>query len=452
MKRERPVVLVVEPDPGDARALSQVLEREGFEAIAAAHGEAAFNVLDSRRVACLVAELQGRRIDGLALLRRGLARNPDLCTVLVASDTSVERAVAAMREGAHDVQVPPLHPDRLLAVLRRGLAHQALAERVSEMESQLDERLDLEGFTGSSRAIHRVLEQVRTVAPTRAPVVIEGEPGSGRHRLAQMIHHHSPRRGERFVWANCAAPGEGVVEGDLFGYARGAGGAGAVRRGRLELADGGTLYLDEIGDASPGVQLRLLRAIQERAFERVGGTETLHADARLVASTSRDLAADVRAGRFREDLYQRLAVVRIAMPALRERREDIPLLVQQFLVAFNREHGRRVAGITPGAMDRLCRHDWPGNVRELRNVVEGMVLATGERRKLDLSDLPSTLAGAAAGEAHLEVRVGMTIEESERALIAATLCHTGGDKRRAAAMLGIGLRTLYRRIEAYGLD
>jgi DNA-binding NtrC family response regulator len=448
MTRERPEILVVEPDREASHALAAILRREGFEVIEVHDGEKALNVLATRRPACIVSVLEARRVDGLELQRQALARNADVCVVFATAEAPVARVVEAMRAGAYDVQQTPVHPERLLAVLRRGIAHQALAERVTEMESQLDEHLGLEGFAGASRTIHRVLEQVRSVSPSQAPIVIEGEHGTGRHRLAQMIHRHSPRRDGRFVWASLSAPGEGVVEADLFGVA---GDLGPPRPGRFELADRGTLYLDEIGEASPGVQVRLLRAVQERAFERVGGTESRRSDVRIIASTSRDLAADVRAGRFRDDLLQRLAVVRIAMPPLRERREDIPVLVQQLIEAFNRQHGRKVVGATPGALDRLSRHDWPGNVRELRNVVEGMVVATHGRRALDVSDLPSSLVPETAAEERLDVRVGMTVEDTERRLIAATLRHTGGDKRRAASLLGIGLRTLYRKIEEYRL-
>ena len=303
-----------------------------------------------------------------------------------------------------------------------------------------------EGLTGSSRAIRRVMEQVSTVAPTRAAVLIEGEPGTGKRRVAQLIHRHSPRRDAPFVWANCAAAGEGVIEGELFGWERGAMGAGAVQPGHLELADGGTLFLDEVGAAPAGVQMRLLRAVLDHAYERIGGLHTLRADARMLASTSRDLEADTRAGRFREDLFERLSVVRIAIPPLRERHEDIPLLIAVFIKEFNREHGRKVLGASAGAIETLVRQPWPGNVRELRGAIEAMVVATRDRRKLELSDLPSGLRGRLGRAGALSITIGMTVAEAERRLIEATLRHTGGDKPRAAAILGIGLRTLYRKL------
>jgi DNA-binding NtrC family response regulator len=451
MAPARPLVLIAVRDRAAARSLPEFLSRNGFETIGAHDTEEAVNVLDRRRVRCVVSELRGRGLDGLAVLRRAIARDPDACVVLVTADESVEQAVAAMREGAYDVLVRPIHLERLLAILKRGVAHQELAARVTEMRGQLDERLGLEQLTGASHAIHRVMEQVRAVAPTRANVLIEGEPGTGKRFVALSIHRNSPRREERFVWANCAVPGEGVVEADLFGDERAGSDPDSMRRGRLEMADGGTLFLDEVGEAPPGVQVRLLRLLQERSFERIGGAQTLHADVRLVASTSRDLAADARAGRFRADLLQRLAVVHIHMPALRERRDDIPLLVESFLEEFNREHGRRVTGITPGALDRLMRHRWSGNLRELKNTVEGIVAVTTRRGPIDLGDLPPSLRSGTDADASLAVSVGMTVEEAEKHLISATLRHTGGDKPRSAALLGIGLRTLYRKIERYHL-
>ncbi len=451
MTRSRPVVLVVGHERSDTQALAEQLGRRGFEVLAAADTESADNVLERRAVLGLVSELRGARIDGLGLLRRGLKRHPGLCAVLLASADDVEAAVAAMREGAYEVLVPPVHIDRLVAMLRRGAEHQALMARVAEMEGQLDERLGLERLTGSSRAIRRVMEQVRTVAPTRAAVLLEGEPGTGKRLVAHLIHRNSPRRDERFVWANCAAPAPGMVEGDLVGWERGAAGAGVVQPGRLELADGGTLFLDEVGAAPPRVQMRLLRAVQDRAFERVGGTDTRHADVRVIASTSRDLEVEVRAGRFREDLFERLSVVRIGVPPLRERAEDIAVLVDVFIKEFNREHARRVTGVSPGALEALVRHPWPGNVRELRGAVEAMVVAVGERRRLELSDLPSALRGRVRRMTSPTVRVGMTVAEAERQLIEATLRHTNGDKPRAASMLGIGLRTLYRKLAEYGI-
>jgi DNA-binding NtrC family response regulator len=452
MLKRRATALVVDHESDATKALITFLRAHDLEVIWARDGESAFNALDQGRVDCLITELRIHRIDGMAVLKRAHEVNPEICAVVIAAGADVEIAVAAMREGAYDFQVKPLHLEKLLAVLERGLSHQALAARVQEMEEQLDEKHGLERLSGHSRPIQRIADQVRAIASTRATVLIEGETGTGKGLVAQSIHQNSPRRGERFVWVNCGALAEGVIESELFGHERGAfTGASALRRGRFELADQGTLFLDEIGETTAAVQVKLLRVLQDRAFERVGGSETIKTDVRLIAATNRDLTAEVQAGRFREDLFYRLSVVRIQVPALRDRREDIPLLVETFLGEFNREHGRRVTGITRGALERLMRYPWPGNVRQLKNAIEGMVVFAEGKRPLDLSDLPDTLREVEIEGESLSVSVGMTVDEAEKQLIAATLKHTGQDKTRAAQMLGIGLRTLYRKIKQYSI-
>ena len=350
--------------------------------------------------------------------------------------------------GAADVQTRPVRADRALAVIQRGLALERRLARIGDLETRLDRRHDFERLDGRSRAMRRVLEQARQVAATRATVLLEGPEGTGKSRLAETIHHHSPRRTERFVRMSCAALAESALERDLFGAEDGAGGG---TPGRLELAAGGTLFLEDIERIPPAVQVRLLRVLHDRAFERVGGSETRRADIRLIVATTSDLEAEARAGRFRDDLWVRLSLVRVRMPSLSERAEDIPFLVESFIREFNREHSRRVSGVTAGVLECLAAHRWPGNVRELRDTIEGMVVFAAGRRPLELSDLPQALrAGRGAAESGA-LAAGMTVEEAERALIAATLRHTGFDKTRTAAMLGIGLRTLYRKIKRYGL-
>jgi DNA-binding NtrC family response regulator len=450
--REKPTALVVDRESDATRSLIAFLRESDLEVVWTRDGEGAFHALDEVRVDCLVTELAVHRIDGFEVLRRAIERNPDVCAVVVTAGGDVELAVEAMRRGAYDFQVKPLNLEKLLAVLRRGLSHQRLVARVAEMEETLEERFGLESLTGSSRAITKVSEQIRHLASTRANVLIEGETGTGKGLVARAIHHNSPRRDDRFVWANLGALAEDVIESELFGHESGAlGHSTAMRRGRFELADGGTLFLDEISEAPPVVQVKLLRVLQDREFERVGGQETLQVDARIVAATHRDLETEVKAGRFREDLFYRLSGVRIALPPLRERREDIPLLVEDFIREFDREHGRKVSGISRGALERLMRHDWPGNVRELRNTIEGMIVFVDAKRALDLSDLPPALRDAESSGETLRIAVGMTVEETERQLIEATLRQAGHDKPRAAATLGIGLRTLYRKIQRYGL-
>jgi DNA-binding NtrC family response regulator len=445
-------VLVAGRESDATRARVAALRARGYDVAWSRDGESALNAIDREPPDAVITVLRAPRIDGAAILRRAVAKRSGACLVVVGDGAPSDALAEALRLGAADVPEGALHHERLLAALDRGLAHRALEARAGELERALDERRGLEAHVGRSRAMADVLERIRHVASTRTPVLLDGETGTGKRRLGETIHQLSPRRGERFVWLNCGALPADVIEGELFGLARGAEGPDSPpRAGGLQLADGGTLFLDEVAEAPPAVQAKLLRFLHERSFERVGGTDTLRADVRLIASSGAAVAEAVRAGRFREDLFQRLGVVRVTVPPLRERLEDLPLLVERFIREFNREHGRKVAGMTRGALERLLQHPWPGNVRELRNTIEAMIVLADRRRPLDLSDLPTALRDPSAGAERLGLAVGMTVEEAERRLLVATLEHTGNDKARAAAMLGIGLRTLYRKVKQLGL-
>ena len=317
------------------------------------------------------------------------------------------------------------------------------------MEDRLDEQLGVDRFVGVSRGMERVRDQIRQMAGSRGTVLIEGETGTGKSLAAKALHHHGPGRDEPLVGLSFTALPPHEAEAQLFGVETADG--SVSQPGTLEQAGAGTLLLDEVGEAAAPVQIRLLRLLQDREFERVGGRRPLKSQARLVTTSSRDLGHDVEAGHFRADLLRRLGAVRLALPPLRERPEDMPFLVEMFIGDTAPPRGRKVTGVTPGLLEELTRHTWPGNVRELRSVIAGMIALVDRRRALDLSDLPSALKRGDVTRDTLNVTVGMTVEEAERILIEATLRHTGGDKTRAAAVLGIGLRTLYRRIRALGL-
>jgi DNA-binding NtrC family response regulator len=365
--------------------------------------------------------------------------------VFVSDGPELELAVEAMRRGAWDVQAWPLHLDRLAETLRRGLDHQALAARVARMETELERRQG--ALAGSSRAIRRVRDQVRQIAGSRAPVLIEGEDGTGKSVVARALHSASPRREKPFVWVDCRALPANVIDAELFGAAPT--GDAPARRGLFEQADGGTLFFDGVEALPPRTQSLLLRALTERAVTRTGDAASRRVDVRVVAATSRDLATEVRAGAFREDLYFALSVVRIPVPPLRARREDLPALAEELVRETARAHGRRARRLTRGALERLAGHDWPGNVSELKSTLEGMLVAARGRGALDVTALPEPLRGPGPQATPLRIEVGMTLDEAERQLIEATLRDAGGDKRKAAAMLGIGLRTLYRKLGDY---
>ena len=453
MQRETQAVLLAEPDGEAARDLIASLSGRDLEVVWARDDAHAAAALDRDALSALVVALGAPRLDGLALLRRAIERHPAITAIGLAPPEPRDAiGDEAIRLGAADVQTRPPRLERLLAVIERGLERQRAAARLAELEARLDRRFGFERIEAHSPAMRRVIEQVRQVVGTRAPVLIEGEPGTGRSRLAELIHEHSPRRGARFVRMTCAGLAAETIERELFGGVDGSAPEGPRGAGRLELADGGTLFLEQVESLPATTQVRLLRFLQDRAFDRVGGAETRHADVRVIAATSHDLEADTRAGRFREDLRVRLSLVRLEMPALRSRLEDLPMLVATFVREFNREHGRRVTGATPGVLERLAAYGWPGNVRQLRDTIEGMVVFAEGRRPLDLSDLPQAIRGLSGAEQAPALAPGMTVEEAERALIEATLRHTGYDKTRAAAMLGIGLRTLYRKLHRYGLS
>jgi DNA-binding NtrC family response regulator len=444
-------VLLVDRDTEEARYLHLVLGDQGFEVVWVHDAESAYEVLDREPVGAIVAELQAPRIDGLRLLEVARARNPEITVVFLTASPSIERATEAMRAGAYDVQIRPVNVEKLLAVLDRGFSHERLVHVVSDLQSRLDAKYGFAGLTGRSASMVAVYERIRQLAPTRASVLLCGETGTGKELVAQAIHQNSPRKDAPFVKLHCAALAEGVIESELFGHERGAfTGAVSARKGRFEIADGGTLLLDEISEITPRIQTKLLRVLQEQEFERVGSNRPIRVDVRLVTATNRDLTDMVKAGTFREDLYYRLNVVRIDLPPLRERREDIPLLVDAFIRDANAEHGKQIRGVTRAAMDLLMTHRWPGNVRELRNCIEGMVVLAGNRRTLDVADLPQTLRNTREPGV-FTINVGMSLSEIERTAIVETLAATGQDKRRAAQMLGIGLSTLYRKLHEYGI-
>jgi two-component system, NtrC family, response regulator HydG len=451
-----PQALVVAKDSDDVKELLVALDSWGFKTVWAKDGEAGYNVLDGPEVLdALITELNVQRIDGMRLLSVAKQRNPEICVIMIASDADIELATEAMRQGAYDFQTKPLNLKKIKVVLDRGLSLQRLAFEVTDLHRRLDQRYGFHNLIGNSRGMVAVYNMIRQIAPTRATALIMGETGTGKGVAAQTIHQNSSRRDAPFVTLNCASLAEGVIESELFGHERGAfTGAIQTHKGRFEIADGGTLFLDEVSEMSLATQAKLLHVIEDREFERVGGTRPIKVDVRLIAATNRELEQQVKEGKFREDLFFRLNVVSIKLPPLRERKQDIPRLVEAFLREFNIEHEKYITGISRGAMDLLMQYYWPGNVRELKNTIEGMMVLSASGRLLDVSDLPEHILRQVelkTPAADIHVRVGMTMEEIEKIAIEHTLRSVGYDKQKAAEILGIGLRTLYRKQKRYQL-
>ena len=449
--RRKPVLLIVDDEKPTRDGLARALGGE-YDIRLAESGERALQILHAEPVDLVLTDLRMPGMNGLELLRRILAINPPPAVVLLTAYGNVETAVEAMKLGAYDFFTKPVHLDRLEMVLRRALETRQIRNENRRLREQLDVRYGIEQIVGQSAALREVLEVIRLVAPTQATVLIQGESGTGKEMVAQAIHRLSPRSSGPFVPVHCAALAPTLLESELFGHERGAF-TGAVERriGRFEMADGGTLFLDEVGEIPLPIQVKILRVLEERRFERVGGSQPISVDVRLIAATNRDLRAMVEAGTFREDLYFRLNVVTIHLPPLRDRKEDIPLLAAHFVQELAARHGRPAPPISPEVMDAFLRYSWPGNVRELRNVLERMVVLA-RKSELTVQDLPPELREQTAGAAPTALRAGMTMREAEKLLIAETLRSTGGNRARAAQMLGISRRTLQRKIAEHGLQ
>jgi DNA-binding NtrC family response regulator len=439
-------ILVVEDDPNVRRAFADLLREEGHTVEIAADAFKALPRLADFQPDVVLCDLRLPGMDGLEIIRRARAEDEAAAVVVMTADTSATSAVEAMRLGAADYLCKPVQPKQLLAAIAREIDKRQLrsAARVRRpVEGGIIDRI----IGMASPAMGGMRELILAVAPSRASVLITGESGTGKELIASAIHDSSLRKHKPFVKVNCAALSETLLESELFGHERGSfTGAQARRVGRFEQADGGTLFFDEIGDISPAVQVKLLRVLQEREFERVGGNEPVRVDVRIVVATHRDLEREVREGRFREDLYYRLNVVRISTPSLRAMRDNIPTLAMHFLQAFAHENAKTVTGFTDAALRALCDHAWPGNVRQLENTIErAIVMCRGEL--VDEADL-ALCATEARGLLPPQIP-GATLSEIERYAILKTLEQTGGSTSKTAALLGISARKVQYRLQEY---
>ncbi len=442
---QRPTILIVEDEKNTREGLDRLLRRH-YTILQADSAEQALQMLNDQPVDIVLSDLRLPGMDGLSLAKRAMAHESQPICILLTAFGTIETAVEAMRAGAFDFLTKPVDLNQLELRLQRALRSRQLESENTSLRRQLSAKFGLEALVGQSPPMVELSHVIRQVAPSRATVLIQGESGTGKELVANAIHGLSPRARGPFVAVHCAALPPTLLESELFGHEKGAfTGAGERRRGRFELAEGGTLFLDEISEIEPSIQVKLLRVLEERRFERVGGQETLDADIRLITATNRDLRQLAEAGKFRQDLFFRLNVVTITTPPLRERVNDIPLLARRFLDEIAGENGKAVRGLSTEAMEALMAYSWPGNVRELRNAIERMiVMARGE--ELTVEDLPAVIRdqarpGGAAPDA-------VSLRAASNRLIAAALEAAGGNRTLAARQLGISRRTLHRKLRA----
>jgi two-component system NtrC family response regulator/two-component system response regulator HydG len=447
-------VLVVDDEANAAAALEKLLRQDGYEVARANDGAAALNLLETFEADVVLTDLRMPGMDGLEVLAKVKDIRPDALVIVMTAYGTVKTAVQAVKMGAEDYLSKPIEVEELEVVLQKAIEKKELRNETKNLRERLDHKYSLDNLVGESPEMLTAFKTVRHVAPSNSSVLLLGESGTGKELFAQALHQNSPRRNRPFVKVACAALPETLLESELFGHEKGSfTGALFTRAGRFELANGGTLFLDEIGDISPTVQVKLLRFLEEREFERVGGNKTYKVDVRIVTATHRDLQKRIEEGTFREDLYYRLNVIQVHIPPLRERGNDIALLAQHFLSKYAAANGKDVRGMSDAALGMLLRHPWPGNVRELENAIERAVVLA-DAPTLDPSHFPTLrrpempAPNAARGGSHIRIP-GSTLADLEREAIMRTLEAVSGSTSRAAAMLGISPRKIQYKLKEY---
>jgi len=445
-------ILIVDDEVNIRNGLVQAVEMEGYEGIAAADGEEAWNIINSREIDMVITDLRMPGLDGSSLLKKIYASYPTLPVVVLTGHGTIEDAVTAMQNGAVDFLTKPVNLNHLFVLIKKSLSARDMVRKNEELQSELD-RLkrgnSYSSMVGKSQAVQRLLDTIQQIAPSKASVLITGESGVGKEVVANAIVSYSDRANRPFIKVHCAALNENLLESELFGHVKGAfTGAVSETRGRFEQADGGTIFLDEIGEISQSTQIKLLRVLQEHEFEKVGGEKTVKVDVRVLAATNRNLEKEMKEGRFREDLYYRLNVVRLEVPPLRERKDDIPLLAMHFLNKYAQENNKNIEGFTNSARSALFNYDWPGNIRELGNCIESAVVMC-RSNLIDLNDLPVNISRSPRTD-EITIPLGSTMEEAEKLIITSTLAFCGGNKTKTADVLGLGRKTVQRKLEEYG--
>lgn len=451
-KKMKFTILIVDDEKNIREGLAADFEMDGYNVKVAENGKVALDLISKGDIDLVITDLRmPGGVSGDDVLRHVTRETPGIPVIVLTGHGSIDEAVKAMQNGAFNFLTKPLNLEQLEITVKRALQGRELKIQNQQLKKEIDSEKAVDSLIGNSPAMQKVMTLVKKVADARISVLITGESGVGKSVLVSAIHSLSSRKSNPLVTVHCAALSETLLESELFGHEKGAfTGAESLHKGKFELAHGGTIFLDEIGEINQNVQVKLLRVLQERKFERVGGEQTLEVDVRVIAATNKNLEEEVKAGRFREDLYFRLNGIKIEVPPLRDRKDDIPLLLNSFLTKFNKENSKDVKGFDNKSRSAIYKYDWPGNIRELEHCVESsVVMASGDM--ITLEDLPPTVSRSSSAEA-ISVPLGITMDEAEKIIIMQNLVANNGNKSKTADVLGIGRKTLHRKLAEYGID
>lgn len=444
-------ILIIDDEKNIREGLAANFEMEGYNVKTSSNGADGLKLIAKGDIDLVITDLRMPGISGEEVLAKVTAETPGVPVIILTGHGSIDSAVDAMRHGAYDFLTKPLNLDQLGMIVQRALSSREMSLQHQQLKHELEGSNALKTMIGKSPAMQKVQETLKKVSDSKASILITGESGVGKEVVADAIHNLSSRKNNSFIKVHCAALSETLLESELFGHEKGAfTGAEKLQKGRFELAHGGTIFLDEIGEINQNVQIKILRVLQEKKFERVGGEQTIEVDVRIVAATNKNLEEEVKAGRFREDLYYRLNVIHITVPPLRERKDDIPLLMSAFLKEFNEENGKNITGVDGRAKAAMFKYDWPGNIRELRNCMESaVVMCSGN--EITLTDLPPAISQGTSSDS-ISIPLGIPLAEAEKAIIQANLAANRNNKSKTADVLQIGRRTLMRKLSELSLE
>lgn len=444
-------ILIIDDEDNIRNGLATNFELEDYEVKTASNGQEGLDLIAKGDIDLVITDLRMDGISGEEVVKRVTTETPGIPVIVLTGHGSIDAAVEAMKSGAYDFLTKPLNLDQLNLIVKRALENRELSLQHKLLKEEIESSACLEQMIGRSAEMQKVFSMIKKVAPAKASVLITGESGVGKELVANAIHNLSGRKDKAFIKVHCAALSESLLESELFGHEKGAyTGADSMQKGRFELAHGGTIFLDEIGEINQNVQIKILRVLQEKTFERVGGEKSISVDVRIVAATNKNLEEEVKAGRFREDLYYRLNVVHLKVPSLKERKDDLPLLIDSFIKRFAAENEKEIIGIDSKAKAALLKYDWPGNIRQLQNCIESsVVMSNGNQIKLE--DLPLSVSEYTGQEA-ISIPMGISLEDAEKIIIMQNLSANKGNKSKTADVLGIGRKTLHRKLNEYGLE